>query len=111
MSVRLYLSVVAVAEDVETILEWGRTQAAVHRKDRDVIDIDARLVVEDEDGRRRCDLITFDPLPLTLITDHSFRGMSIWLEEVDMCSFRGYDPSRDDPHCGRPAAEHEEVEA
>lgn len=62
MSNRIYLSIVAEADDVETLHEWARVQTAMHRHDPDVIDIDARLVVEDADGNLDARLIEFAEL-------------------------------------------------
>lgn len=48
---RLYLHIVAVAEDEETLMEWAKTQATIHRKDDDVFEVGATLVVDGLDGR------------------------------------------------------------
>lgn len=57
----MYLSVVAEADDVETLHEWAKVQTAMHRHDPDVIDIDARLVVEVVGGLD-ARLVTFEEL-------------------------------------------------
>jgi hypothetical protein len=54
---RLYLSVLATAEDVETLTEWARVQAAIHRQDGDVVQVEARLVVDGEDGHVFAELL------------------------------------------------------
>ena len=46
--IRMYLSTVALFNDEETAQEWARTQAIIFRKDPDVVDVEARLVVDNE---------------------------------------------------------------
>lgn len=48
---RMYLHILATAENVETLREWAKIQAAIHRKDKDVIAVEATLVLDDSAGK------------------------------------------------------------
>ena len=51
---RLYLHVIAMAEDEEELMGWARTMASIHRKDADVVEVGATLVVDSAEGRPIC---------------------------------------------------------
>lgn len=46
--IRMYVSVVALFEEEETGCEWAKIQASIFRKDRDVVEVDARMVTDNE---------------------------------------------------------------
>lgn len=54
---RLYLHVIAMDDNVETLLEWAKIQATIHRKDADVIEVGATLVVDNNEGRPICSTV------------------------------------------------------
>lgn len=54
---RLYLHVIVMDDDVEVLKEWAKIQATIHRKDADVIEVGATLVVDNNEGRPICSIL------------------------------------------------------
>jgi hypothetical protein len=54
---RLYFTTIVSAEDEETLIEWARAETAIQRRDRDVVDIDVRLVTDTPEGRPVCSIL------------------------------------------------------
>lgn len=71
MTTRTYLSVVAMIDDPEIAAEWVRTQTAIYRRDPDVVDVEARVVVDTDQGPIVSFLDT-EPVPVPRVTDHPY---------------------------------------
>lgn len=57
---RLYFTTIVSAEDEETLYEWARHEAYIRRRDRDVVEVDARLVTDTPEDRPVCTILDLE---------------------------------------------------